>query len=59
MKNGKYVPFVWNNKRQKTFDNIKKRMIMALIVVHPNFKKPFILYINVSGKGIRIGIVLH
>src|SRR6266542_1136542 len=53
MENGKYVPFVWNEKRQKTFDEIKKRMTMAPIVVHPDFEKPFILYTDASEKGIE------
>ncbi len=57
MENGKYIPFVWNDKRQKAFNNIKKRMTMALIVAHPNFEKPFILYINIFREG--IGAVLH
>ncbi len=54
MKNKKYVPFVWNEKRQKAFDNIKKRMMIVLIVTYPNFEKPFILYTNASGEGIGL-----
>ena len=50
MENGKYVPFVWNDKRQKAFEDIKKRMTMAPIVAHPNFEKPFILYTDALGK---------
>ena len=57
MENGKYVPFVWNEKRQKAFDEIKKRMTMAPIVAHPDFEKPFILYTDASEEG--IGVVLH
>jgi len=57
MENRKYVPFVWNEKRQKAFDKIKKRMTIASIVAHPDFEKPFILYTNASGEG--IGAVLH
>ncbi len=57
MENGKYVPFVWNEKRQKAFDEIKKRMTIAPIVAHPDFEKPFILYTDASGEG--IGAVLH
>jgi len=57
MKNGKHISFVWNNKRQKVFDDIKKGMIITSIVTYSNFKKPFILYMNISGE--RIGVVLH
>src|SRR6266542_342384 len=57
MKNGKYVLFVWNDKRQKVFDEIKKRMMMAPIVVYSNFEEPFILYTDISGEG--IGAVLY
>src|SRR6266542_2410138 len=57
MENEKYVLFVCNDKRQKAFDEIKKRMTMAPIVAHPNFKELFILYINASRKGIEA--ILH
>src|SRR6266498_6012774 len=57
MENGKYVLFVWNEKRQKAFDEIKKRMMIAPIVAHPDFEKPFILYTDASGEG--IGAVLY
>ena len=57
IENGKYVPFVWNEKRQKAFDEIKRKMTMAPIVAHPNFEKPFILYIDVFREG--IGAVLY
>jgi len=32
-------------------------MMMALIVAHPNFEKPFILYMDASGED--IGAVLY
>ncbi len=57
MENGKYIPFVWNEKRQKAFDEIKKRMTMTSIVAHPDFEKPFILYTDVSREGIEA--ILH
>ncbi len=57
MENGKYIPFAWNDKRQKAFDEIKRRMMMAPIVAHSDFKKPFILYTDASGEG--IGAVLY
>jgi len=53
IKNRKYISFVWNDKRQKVFDDIKKRMMIASIVAHPNFKKPFILYMDISKEGIE------
>ncbi len=57
MENGKYVPFVWNEKRQKAFDEIKRKMTMAPIVAHLDFEKPFILYTDAFREG--IGVVLH
>src|SRR6266540_2152497 len=57
MENGKYVPFAWNEKRQKAFDEIKRRITIVLIVAHSDFEKSFILYMDASGKG--IGAVLH
>ncbi len=57
MENEKYVPFVWNEKRQKAFDEIKRRIMMASIVAHPDFEKPFILYMDASRE--VIGAVLH
>jgi len=54
IKNGKYVLFVWNDKKQKAFDNIKKRITIALIVAYSNFKKPFILYMDASKEDIRV-----
>src|SRR6266498_1586649 len=57
IENRKYVLFVWNEKRQKAFDEIKRRMMMTPIVAHPNFEEPFILYMDASDEG--IGAVLH
>jgi len=44
-------------KGKKAFSEIKKRMTMALIVVYPDFEKPFILYTDTFREG--IGAVLH
>ena len=57
MENGKYVSFVWNEKRQKAFNKIKKRMTIAPIVAHLDFEKLFILYTDASGEG--IGVILY
>jgi len=32
-------------------------MTMTSIIAHPDFEKPFILYIDISGEG--IGVVLY
>ena len=53
IENKKYIPFVWNNKRQKAFDDIKRRIIIAPIVAHLDFEKPFILYTDIFKEGIR------
>ncbi len=55
--NGKPVPFEWMLARQKTFEVIKVKLAMISVVVHPNFDKSFILYIDASGGGVRA--VLH
>ncbi len=55
--NGKSVPFEWTLTRQKAFKTIKAKLATALIVAHPDFNKPFILYTDASGGG--VGAVLH
>jgi len=55
--NGKLVPFEWMLARQKAFEAIKVKLAMVSVVAHFNFDKLFILYTDVSGKG--VGAVLH
>ncbi|SRR6266498_1672704 len=47
------VPFEWTDQKQKVFDEIKKKMTTALIIVHPDFDKPFILYTDASERDVR------
>src|SRR6266542_1431460 len=54
---GKAVPFEWTTTRQKAFEAIKVKLATAPVVAHPNFDKPFILYMDASGGG--VGAVLH
>jgi len=54
---GKPVPFEWMLTRQKAFEVIKAKLATALVVAHPDFNKPFILYTDASGGGVRA--VLH
>src|SRR6266540_1087090 len=55
--NGKPVPFKWTATRQKAFEIIKAKLATTPVVAHPNFDKPFILYTDASGGGVRA--VLH
>src|SRR6266540_19346 len=55
--NGKPVPFEWTAARQKAFEAIKAKLAIASVVAHFNFNKPFILYTDASGGGVRA--VLH
>ncbi len=55
--NGKAVLFEWTAARQKAFEVIKAKLATALVVAHPDFNKPFILYTDASGGGVRA--VLH
>ncbi len=55
--NGKLVPFEWMLVRQKAFEVIKVKLAMVPVVAYFNFDKLFILYTDVSGKG--VGAVLH
>ncbi len=43
--------------RQQAFRVIKAKLVTALVIVHPDFNKPFILYTDASGRG--VGAVLH
>ncbi len=55
--NGKLMPFEWTAARQKAFETIKAKLDMTPVIAHPNFDKPFILYIDASGGG--VGAILH
>ena len=48
----KDIPFVWGEKEQATFDEIKAKLTQAPIIVLPNFDKTFELECDVSGVGI-------
>ena len=53
----KPVPLEQTSARQKAFEVIKVKLVMAPMVAHPNFDKPFILYTDASGGG--VGAILH
>jgi hypothetical protein len=48
----KDVAFVWNLDCQQAFEALKKALIAAPVLVHPDFKKPFCLDVDWSPKGV-------
>jgi len=42
----------WIPEMDKAWKELKKRLIETPILKHPNFTKPFILYTDISKKGI-------
>ncbi len=52
----KDVKFLWELKEQETFEELKKILMEAPVLLFPNFDKPFILCTDVSLKG--LGAVL-
>ncbi|VDH99565.1 Hypothetical predicted protein [Mytilus galloprovincialis] len=46
------IPFEWSEKCQKAFDQLKKALCSAPILVYPNMSKPFILTTDASGTAI-------
>jgi hypothetical protein len=48
----KDVVFVWNQDCQRAFDDLKRALVEAPILVRPNFKEPFCLDVDWSTKGV-------
>jgi hypothetical protein len=48
----KDVAFVWNLDCQQAFDALKRALVDAPILIHPDFKKPFCLDVDWSTKGV-------
>jgi len=48
----KDVAFVWNKNCQRAFDDLKRALVEALILVRPDFKEPFCLDVDWSTKGV-------
>jgi hypothetical protein len=48
----KDVAFVWNQNCQRAFDDLKKALVEAPILVRPDFKEPFCLDVDWSTKGV-------
>jgi len=48
----KETPYVWGQEQQQAFERLKQVISMMLILVHLDFNRPFILYMNASKKGL-------
>jgi hypothetical protein len=48
----KDVVFVWDHECQKAFDDLKKALVQAPVLVRPNFQEPFCLDVDWSIKGV-------
>ena len=49
-------PFVWSDQCQEAFERLKKKMVEAPVLAHPDFSKPFI--IDTDASDAAIGAVL-
>jgi hypothetical protein len=48
--------FEWTPRREASFQELKKRLTMALVLTMPDMEKPFSIYCDASGQG--LGCVL-
>ncbi len=48
----KAVAFVWDLGCQSAFDALKETLVAAPVLIRPDFKKPFCLYVDWSPKGV-------
>ena len=48
----KDTPYVWTEKQQTTFDQLRQMLVQAPVLSYPNFIKPFTIYTDVSEIGL-------
>jgi hypothetical protein len=44
--------FEWTPRREASFQELKKRLTMTLVLTMPNMGKPFLIYYDTSGQGL-------
>ena len=47
----KNVPFVWTVACAEAFDKLKRALVSAPILAYPNFREPFLLFVDASSIG--------
>ena len=48
----KNVPFVWTVAYAEAFEKLKRALVSAPILAYPNFREPFLLFVDASSTGI-------
>jgi hypothetical protein len=43
--------FEWTPRRETSFQELKKRLSMALVLTMPDMEKPFLIYYDASSQG--------
>ena len=52
----KNAPFVWTVTCADAFDKLKRALVSAPILAYPNFRKPFLLFVDASYTGIGFAL---
>ncbi|KAJ0458184.1 putative nucleotidyltransferase, Ribonuclease H [Helianthus annuus] len=55
----KGVKYVWNDEREKSFQELKKRLVSALILTLPSGTGGYQIYSDASKKGLRCVLMQH
>jgi transposase InsO family protein len=48
----KDAPFIWSEKCQEEYDNLKKELTSSSLIAYPDFSRPFIVSCDASGYGL-------
>ena len=52
----KWVPFIWDDRAQRSFDALKDSLVSTLVISPPNYQEDFLLHLSASDT--TIGMVL-